>query len=258
MQIITTSYDPTAGMRDYARQLAAEWHLSWVERAKHSISSLLHHYNVHEVIVVTKQGLKLVAADQPDVVFHPSLAVIRSKRWLNDERDTMLACSGAQPGDHVLDCTAGMASDAMMFALHVGETGRVVALESEFIPFLFAREGLRNYASEIEVLNDAMRRIALIHSEHTAYMEQLPSKSVDIVYFDPMFRRPVRHSQAIKPLRTHANALPLTEQAIAEARRIARRAVVMKEHRLSDEFARLGFASVTRTQSNVAYGVIPC
>lgn len=258
MLIMTTSYDPPEALSAYAKALAAEMNITLVERGRHPISYFRHKFQTRNILVVTAQGLKFMAEGQPDYIFHPSLAQIRCKRWLNGERDTMLACSGAMPGDHVLDCTAGMGSDAIVFALQAGVQGQVTAVESEFIPYLLAREGMRHYVSDLDELNAAMRRVQLIQAEHLTYMQQLPSKSVDIVYFDPMFRKPVRQSSAMEPLRLIANESPLSPETIQEASRVARKSIVMKEHRNSDEFRRLGFSEVIRTQSNVAYGVIKC
>jgi hypothetical protein len=84
----------------------------------------------------------------------------------------------------------------------------------------------------------------------------LPDRSVDIVYFDPMFRRPVLSSSALRPLRSQAEERPLSEAAVREAVRVARRRVVLKDHRDSGEFERLGFVRRRVSSSKVAYGVI--
>lgn len=49
----------------------------------------------------------------------------------------------------------------------------------------------------------------------------------------------------------------LTPETVAEARRVARRRVVMKERRESEEFERLGFFEVVGGKySRVSYGVM--
>ena len=188
--------------------------------------------------------------------FHPSTASIRVKRLIQGEKDALMECSQMKPGDSVLDCTAGMASDSIVFSHTGGSDSSIIALESEFIPFLLLREGLNDYESDIHSLNEAMRRIQVKHMDHLSYLKKLPDKSIDIVYFDPMFRSPIENSMAISPLRVIANHQPLREETIREAMRAARKTVVLKEHRDSQEFDRLGFSQVHKTYSKIAYGVI--
>ena len=81
--------------------------------------------------------------------------------------------------------------------------------------------------------------------------------SFDAVYFDPMFRHPFMESAGIHPLRFLADPRPVSAEAIREARRVARRRVVLKESSKSGEFARLGFSAfVGGKYSHVRYGVI--
>eukprot|EP00966_Prymnesium_polylepis_P207626 4809377-Prymnesium_polylepis.1 len=57
----------------------------------------------------------------------------------------------------------------------------------------------------------------------------MPSGSADVVYFDPMFRRPTKSSTAFDVLRTLAHKDSLSHEALAQARRVARRAVVVMD-----------------------------
>ncbi|MNR63579.1 hypothetical protein D3C85_1859320 [compost metagenome] len=57
-------------------------------------------------------------------------------------------------------------------------------------------------------------------------------------------------------LRSRANDAAVSVAAIAEARRVARKCIVLKEHRDSPEFARLGFEDVLRSTTKTTYGVI--
>ena len=80
---------------------------------------------------------------------------------------------------------------------------------------------------------------------------------MDVIYFDPMFRHPFAESKNIAPLRPVANKNPLTLETIAEARRVARQRVVLKESGKSREFARLGFTERAGGRySKVKYGVM--
>ena len=106
-------------------------------------------------------------------------------------------------------------------------------------------------------MDAALRRIRAVRADHAAYLAAMPDKSVDIVYFDPMFRLPIAESSGLEPLRNVANPAALSEAAVREARRVARRIVVLKENRDSGEFERLGFEWVKpKKTSKIAYGVI--
>jgi 16S rRNA (guanine1516-N2)-methyltransferase len=213
-------------------------------------------YAEQAVLLVTKDEIRYYVRDQPAAFFHPSMAAVRVKRLLSGETDPLLEASGVQLGDCVLDCTAGLASDSIVFSFAVGSCGQVTALESEQIPALLIQEGLASYDSRIDALNEAMRRIQVKHTEHLSYLHTLEPGSVDTVYFDPMFRRPITESSAISPLREVANGEEIASEAIEQAKRVARKSVILKELKHSKEFARLGFDRVLRSNTKTTYGVI--
>jgi 16S rRNA G966 N2-methylase RsmD len=85
----------------------------------------------------------------------------------------------------------------------------------------------------------------------------MADNAFDIVFFDPMFRKPLLKSQAISPLRLLANNDPLEKSIIEEACRVAKRRVVMKEMVSSLEFERLGFTKILRSSYNkIGMGVL--
>lgn len=102
----------------------------------------------------------------------------------------------------------------------------------------------------------ALRRINVVHSEHLDYLRAQPDRSIDIVYFDPMFRVPLTGSASISPLRQFANQAALSLESVAETVRVARKTVLLKEKALSGEFERLGFTELLRSNSKTSYGVI--
>jgi 16S rRNA (guanine1516-N2)-methyltransferase len=118
------------------------------------------------------------------------------------------------------------------------------------------QEGLRHYESALPALNEAMRSIVIVHADHLTYLQKMADRSVDIIYFDPMFRSPIHESSAMSPLRELANHEAIQMEAIIEAKRVARKKIIIKEHKDSSEFARLGFTLGFRSQTNIAYGVI--
>jgi 16S rRNA G966 N2-methylase RsmD len=101
-----------------------------------------------------------------------------------------------------------------------------------------------------------MRRVQIEHADHLEYLQNMEAQSVDYIYLDPMFRNPVVESSAMSPLREIANKQAILPETIAEAKRVARKKIIMKELKGSAEFARLGFTTTYRSQTNIAYGVI--
>ncbi|SFS61947.1 class I SAM-dependent methyltransferase [Paenibacillus sp. BC26] len=252
--IVTTPHKPTPEQTAYAAGLAEELGGRYVPRKQDSLSLLKTKYNDNRLLVADHRGLRYYEESEEPLYFHPSMAYVRVKRMRKGEADPLVSLTGCQPGDHVIDCTAGLGSDALVFAFAVGEEGRVTALESERMLYTVVREGLKTYETEHADVNAALRRIEMRHANHIDYLSALPDKSVDIVYFDPMFRKPMHDSSALQPLRGLANNDALQEESIRQATRVARKMVVLKEHQGSDEFQRLGFER--RHINKIAYGVI--
>lgn len=227
----------------------------YVSREGIGLSQLQQKYAADAVVVWHETGPHLYYAGA-EFFFHPSMAKnrIMANRKVNALDPMVKACS-LQPGTQVLDCTLGMGSDALV-AAYFSQT-QVYALESSSIIAAVIRWGMYFYSTTSPWLKAALSRIEIITAEHCAYLQTLPSHSVDVVYFDPMFRSPLNHSQPLAPLRPLANARALTVAAVAEAQRVARQRVVLKELRDSGEFERLGFTDVQGSFNNrIAYGII--
>jgi 16S rRNA G966 N2-methylase RsmD len=209
-----------------------------------------------DIIVVLDGGARLVRPGEEPMDFHPSMGFIRAKRILKGESDPMLDAACMREGDSVLDCTAGLGTDALVFSVKGGMDTVVTAVESSPSLSALLSEGLAYYTSGVNEVNESMRRINVLNRNHLDVLRSLPDLSMDIVYFDPMFREPLMDSSAIRPLRWFANSEPLSEESIQEAVRVARKTVVLKEKRGSGEFARLGFTEQERAHSKISYGVI--
>ena len=261
--IITTSPSPSEGLMYRAIHLAKSSGGRFYERRRLPVSELFELSIDGLVLILTEKELRLYNkhSDNPDYPFtyHPSMAYVKLKGMLNGQQEPLITYSQCHKGDFVLDCTAGLASDSLLFSLAVGESGKVVSLESELPLYTIVSEGLKLYQSPIKEIEAAMRRIQMINESHDSYIKTLPDKSFDIVYFDPMFRQPLHDSQGIKPLRAVANHNPLANETIQEAKRVARKCVLLKEHAGSAEFHRLGFEPIGKHQHNKpAYGIIWC
>ncbi len=256
--IVTTTARPDETTVQKALRLAREFGARYVERRNRSLAELGRTYGTDRIAVVGFSEIRVLSGQSPPLFFHPSMAYLRVKRLRNGEGDALVDVSGVQPGDAVLDCTAGLGADAIVFAYAVGERGRVTALEVSPVVHAVVREGLASYVSGDADVDAAMRRIETQRADYTDVLARLPDKSYDIVYFDPMFRNPVLSSAAIAPLRPFAKERPLAETDVRQAVRVARKRVVLKNRRESGEFQRLGFTVARQSSSPIAYGVIEC
>lgn len=254
--IITTGEQEPAKSVQRALALAEESGAVYVRRANQSLDELRRRYGDKDILVILENAVRLSGSSENPMVFHPSMSYVRAKRVLKGEPDLLLEAAGVMPGDHVVDCTAGLGADSIMFAVGTGESGKVTAMESSFPLYMLLKEGLRSYKSAIPAFNSALARIEVRFTDHLEGLRLMPENSADIVYFDPMFRDPTLESSALSPLRSYANGAALAEEAIAEARRVARKAVVLKEKRDSGEFERLGFEKPARGRSKITYGVM--
>ncbi|MFD2115850.1 class I SAM-dependent methyltransferase [Paenibacillus yanchengensis] len=254
--IVTTSPKPSEKVLHQSLRLAQQLSASWQERAKLSVHRLLQR-SEDGVVVVTEREVRFYSSElESPYFFHPSMALVRLKRMLQGQVDTLMDYARCTSGDIVVDCTAGLCSDAIVFSHAVGTAGRVIAVESEPIVYTLAKEGLQDYKTGLVEADQAMRRIELMQSDYYRFLQKLDTKSVDIVYFDPMFTVPVQQSNSIEPLRFLANDHPLLLDAVTQAKRVARKTVVMKEHVSSDQFGLLGFNKRLINRTKIAYGVI--
>lgn len=189
--------------------------------------------------------------------FHPNLASTRIRNLRSGQRDHMIEAMGLGPGDAVLDCTMGRASEAIICAHVVGAGGRVVAIEKAPIIAHLTIEGLREKEFVSEEFTATMRRVDARCADHSDFLPQCETDSFDVVYFDPIFERPVEKSESMEDLRALAATGGVGLDAVSEARRVARRCVVIKERRAGGLWERLG---VSRTHggkgSRVEYGVV--
>jgi len=169
----------------------------------------------------------------------PGMGLLRAKRLRNGERstrDSFLEAAGLRPGERVLDCTLGLCADALVAAEAVGPEGRVEGFESSPALALLAEEGLRRLP------DPAAARIRVRCGEAGALLAALPSRSFDLVAFDPMFRQARREPPGFDLLRRLGDARPLSAETLAQARRVARRAVLVKDGSPGWDLARLGLA----------------
>lgn len=253
---VTTAYRVTDQLRERGKKIAKDHHILYLERQKRTLESMMNEYDCG-IIVVGKDSLTIQAnpASKP-FFFHPNVAMLRVKRWLKIGDDPLIKACKIVAGDKIVDATLGLGSDAILASLAAGKYGHVLGMEASFPIWLLVKEGLSSHQTNMKEVDVAMRRIMVENISSETWLGEAADKSVDIIYFDPMFSEEVKGSTGFDPLRSFAVHTEMTEKMINEARRVARKRLVLKDHFRSERFAQLGFQVQKRPSATYHYGVI--
>jgi len=251
--MITTGLEPDPGTLEHAAQLAERFGLTVQKRGDLSLHELRRRHGEVEILVVSALGARLEMPGKKPFFFHPNTAAFRIKRLMRGDTDTMLIACQIHPGDEVLDATMGLGADAIVFAHAAGAAGRVVGMESQRLIAILVEDGLKRWTSDAVELCEAMRRVEVRCINHLEAMRDMPDRSFDVVYFDPMFEVTVQSSTGISGIREHANTDSLHEDAVHEALRVARKRVVIKEGKTSRLHEKFGFTPVRVRGQHVVY-----
>lgn len=239
-----------------AKEISKFLNIPYFKRQKKSVSTIQQEQQAN-VLVVSKERLELYAyGSSSPFFFHPNSAAFRMKRLLNGEQDSFLDAVGLKEGDYFLDTTAGLCSDSIIAAYEVGDTGVVHACEKEPVISYMVEVGLKNYETNNEALLKSMRNIHIIRQDAIDYMKTIDSNSYDVVYVDPMFEEIIEESSNFQALREIGVQDSLSDEWVAEAKRLSRKKVVLKAHFRSPLFDRFGFKREIRLSSKFHYGVI--
>ena len=222
-----------------AKAKAAEWGVPFFERpARGQLTAFLGSI-ADALLVLGGDGWTLHDANGT-LAFSPGAAALRVNHL---DEDVLVRLCELKPGDSVFDGTLGLGADALICAKVVGVGGKVIAAESSLPLYALVSEGLlRKPPFPKSAVIDARLGNSL------AMLKQLESHSLDCVIFDPMFDLPKASTPSFDMLRTYALHEPLDEATLAQARRVARRWVVVKGGRYGKEFARLGLTPLRLTR----------
>lgn len=228
--------------------------MTYVARKKLTLNNLFQIHNC-PIVVVTNTRI-IYATETGQLYFHPNLAQVRSKRIELEQSDAMVSACGLSKGMRFLDCTMGLGSDSLIASQVVGAEGEVVALESSSIIHMIVKMGMRFYPFENHSLALAASRIKFEHTHYLDYLKTINDNAFDVVYFDPMFDESIKEDTPLEALQMVADYNSLDIETINEAKRVAKKYVIMKNHYTSDRFRSLGFTQLVRKTSQFHYGVI--
>lgn len=254
--IVTTSGRPNDATIQFAKNAAKQLEIPFIERQKRTVTQLQQHYQ-SDVLVAAKSRWEYHGLNTKEPFFyHPSSAMFRLKRLSRGERDPFVEVCQLQLGDSFLDCTLGYASDSLVAAFAVGEKGIVKGCEANPILAFILKEAFHGARTDHLEFESLMKQIEVISKNAISYLKQLDADSIDVIYMDPMFETSIKESVNISPLHSLGVQDVLTEEWINEAKRVAKKRVVLKAHFNSPWFEQFGFKQIVRPNTKFHYGYI--
>ncbi len=254
--IVTTAGRPDQQSDHLAKIACKETGATFVERKKRSVTKLQQQYDAH-VIMAGKNRYEYYAkgASAP-FFFHPNSAAFRLKRLARGESDPLIEVCQLQQGDSFLDCTLGIGSDSLVASYVIGDHGKVVGIEANPNVAFIVRKGMATYDTTELPLTACMRKIEVVHTEAVQFLQGQATDSFDVVYMDPMFEELIEESTNFEALRHAGEHIALSSMWIEEAKRVAKRRVVLKAHYQSPWFTEYGFERDVRLTAKFHYGFI--
>ncbi|MGP1908101.1 class I SAM-dependent methyltransferase [Metabacillus sp. JX24] len=253
--IVTTAGRTNPSMIRLAEAIANDLKAAYISRKKQSVQTLSEEHG--DVLVVGKNRLEWHKRGGAEpFFFHPNSAMFRLKRLQKGEHDPLIAAADLKPGNTFLDCTLGLGSDSITASYAVGTIGNVTAAEANPLVAYLVEKGLETWETGVDEFDDCMRRIQVKSRNHVDLLKELDANSYDVVYFDPMFEEAITESDGIGRLRSLSEYSTITDDTIKEAKRVAAKRVVLKDHWKSPSFDELGFQVFKRKSAKFHYGVI--
>ncbi|WP_303147175.1 class I SAM-dependent methyltransferase [uncultured Megasphaera sp.] len=241
---------------------------AYVPRGKRTIQNLMDEYG-EDFLVYSSRGPQI---DRPEGshFFSLNMAELRIQNLRKGQCDHLLEAlmgvkeydlrpAAAQPPISVLDCTCGFGADAAVASFGLPAGSRVDALEVSPLLEAVTAWGFSHFVHKKDDVTAALRRISLRCGDYRDYLLSDEGPVYDVLYFDPMFQRPVEASCQFQPVRAIMEHGGLTRDLIERALQKARRRVVIKE-RAFRQLCR-DFPDVTLyggKYSRIGYAVLEC
>ena len=244
--LITTA--PSGSFAE-AEEIAARFGLTAAVRQDRTISELVSAAKNAPVLILGKARADLVCRGR---TYRASvgMAFLRLVRAQRGDIDPLVKAAGLKRGDRVLDATLGLGGDALV-AAHATDAP-VLGLEASPALAAFVTAALRRVHAPGR---DAAGLIQVRCADHRKVLKEMPARSVDVVLFDPMFRSAGESGPLFELVRQLGDPAPLTGETMREARRVARRGVLVKDSPPGIELARLGLKPLpTRRSPRIVFG----
>ena len=105
-------------------------------------------------------------------------------------------------------------------------------------------------------MDDARRAIQTKWIDSLTYLKEQIDNSVDVIYFDPMFSAEIKESNNLSGLVQMADGSRLSKELLLEAKRVARKKILVKAHFRDSVFEEFGFKRHVRPNQKFHYGEI--
>lgn len=245
-----------------AKRWAVKFGATYLERQYNkSVEQLLSEDGVGAVIVFEKNG-PCIHSSYGTFSYHPGMAVLRMQQIQQGKKDYLAEALALTEKNRVLDCTLGLAADAMIAAHYLGPDGYVVGLEASPLIHCAVKYGLAHYKTNSDALNAAMGKINAICITAQEYLYTCAVNSFDVVYFDPMFRCPVQGANAMDALRPLSYEQPLGKTTVLRALQIAPRVVIKERNEyilraygcrqfVGGKYSRFKYGIITRSDAHL-------
>ena len=244
--IVTTSVKTTSALNNKAQKLANKLNLRYILRNKKTIKQLLS--TSQGVLVVYKNKLSYFE-ENSELFFHLDTTALKIKNSDNEPLVEIIK----EEKQNILDCTMGLAGDSILLSYY---KHNVTSLEKNNIIYLITTNGLENYISSNDEINNAMRKIKTNNIDCLDYLKKCPNDNYDIIYFDPMFSHNISESNNLKGILPLADTTFPYEEFIKEAKRVARKKIIVKAHFKDIIFEKYNFTRITRKNTKFHYGFI--
>ncbi|MFA6448185.1 MAG: class I SAM-dependent methyltransferase [bacterium] len=233
-----------------AAKTAERLGLPYVERGEDSFATIFERTGAIAAFVET-EDFPLIQTQAGQLFFHENTA---GRRTTHPGRtDALLRALETRPDDRILDATVGLACDALVIATSL-DSGKITGVESNPLLADLVSRGLKEYTFKKTHLESAADKIEIVHADHVEFMRTLGDGEYDLIYFDPMFTETVSASPMMQRVRALADKTQLSEEALREAARVARRRVVVKGRRGC--FGPFNFPRIIQSGRTVFYGII--
>lgn len=253
--IITTAGRPDELSLQLVHAAGEALNAKVVPRKKRSVSKMMDEYAANIIIAGKNRYEYYANGAQSPFFFHPNSAAFRLKRVARGEEEPLLKACQLMNGDSFLDCTLGIGSDSMVAAFAVGAEGRVIGLEADQNIAFIVQNGMKTYDTTELPLTECMRQIEVIHSKAVDFLQQQQDNSFDVVYLDPMFEEVIEEATNFEALRHAGSHITLDAEWISEAKRVAKKRVVLKAHYKSTFFGQFDFERDIRLTAKFHYCV---
>ncbi|MGH8103658.1 MAG: class I SAM-dependent methyltransferase [bacterium] len=228
--IVTTTLSEFPGDIELARRFASRLGGEFTGRKDRTLDDLWQTNEVRRVIVVDHGAPVCHTPGGRRLFFHIGLAKTRIKFLQQGGRDYLVESLNLKRGDRILDANLGIANDALVIAF--ATQAPMVGLEKDPLIAAITEHGLRHHSFErLPEARPLARLIQVVQADNLDFMLSARAKSFDSVYFSPMFVKPSHISSDKMPLREIAPKDFVTDEIVGDARRVARKRVVIKLNR---------------------------